>query len=90
MEKEAATSGVPVVPVPHPTMQLMYQATCISVKKGNVTEGGCGPQGDPRGTEAEAQADWQGHLDNVQNPLQHEGIVLNYIAPIPSTPAGTE
>jgi hypothetical protein len=72
--------AIPVVSVPHDTMQIVYQAQCIHVTAPPNTT--CGWQGLNRLTEAEAQADWADHIAGPP-PLQHEGIVLQYITPKP-------
>lgn len=74
--------AIPVVPVPHPSMRLVYEATCISFTAQGVTGPGHGPVGPKRNTAAEAQADWDNHVAAMPAPMQHEGVILQYIAPI--------
>ena len=73
---------IPVVPVPHPSMRLVYEATCISFTEQGVTGPGHGPVGPKRNTAVEAQADWDNHVAAMPAPMQHEGVILQYIAPI--------
>jgi hypothetical protein len=81
------SESIPVRPQPDPEKRG-YQAVCVHINNTdtNVTQPGCGEVGGIHNEEADAQDDWRQHVANNPLPLQHEGIVLNYIAPGPPPP----
>lgn len=87
------SESIPVRPQPDP-VKRGYQAVCEFIRntETNDTQPGHGEVGGIRDDENTAQADWRGHLASqpLPPPLQHEGIVLNYTAPVPTPIGGIE